>query len=389
VSAAPRRICVVTGGRADYGLLRPLMRLIQAEPALELQVAVTGMHLSPAHGLGVAQIERDGLPISARVEMLLSSDTNVGMAKATGLGVIGFADAFARLRPDLVVVLGDRFEILAAVQASLLLSIPVAHLHGGEASEGAVDESIRHAITKMAHLHFVSAQEYYDRVVQMGEDPAHVFNVGAPGLDNIIEAQLPDRSQLERALKVTLRSPLVVMTYHPVTLSPDGGAIGFTALLDALDGLKDVQVIATRPNADAGGRRIGEQLDAWAAAHSDRAHVFTDLGTTAYLGLVRQADAVVGNSSSGIIEVPALGKPTVNIGPRQQGRLRGPSIIDCVEQVEPIRAALTRALSEDFRKLAARSPSPHGAPGKVSPRIVDVLKTVPLAGLTLKRFHSR
>ena len=376
----------MTGSRAEYGLLHWLMKEVEAHPGLALQVVATGMHLSPEFGSTYRAIESDGLRIDAKVEMLLSSDTPVGVTKSMGLGTIGFADAFDRLRPDIVVVLGDRFEILCAAQAALVARIPVAHLHGGETTEGAVDESIRHAITKMAHLHFTAAPEYRDRVVQMGEDPAHVFDFGPTAVDSVQRLPLLDREALQTQIGFQLGARNLLVTFHPVTLENASSAEQFQALLDALDGLAaDTHLIFTKPNADTDGRVIGELIDGYVRRHPSRAAAYTSLGQLRYLSAMRHADGVVGNSSSGIIEAPILGVPTVNIGDRQKGRARAASVIDCEPDRASITAALERLGSQAFRETAARAGAALGREA-VAPRIAHVLATHPLEGILKKRF---
>lgn len=382
-----RKICVVTGSRAEYGLLFWLMKDINADPELELQVAVTGMHLSPEFGLTVTEIEKNGLPISARVEMLLSSDTASGIAKSVGLGVIGFSDALASLKPDLMVVLGDRFEILAAVQAALIHRIPVAHLHGGELTEGAIDESIRHAITKMSHLHFVAAEPYRQRVIQMGEQPERVHLVGAPGLDFVSRLPLLAKAELEQNLGLRFGELNFLVTYHPATLGDSSPASAFAELLQALDGFPRAHVIMTRPNADTDGRRLIDMIEDFVARRPGRAWEFTSLGQQRYLSVMQQVDVVIGNSSSGLTEAPLMKVSTVNIGTRQGGRLRAPSVIDCAEDAASICLAIEKACSPESRKIAREGVSVYGH-GDASRRILDILRTTPLDGIEIKRFYD-
>jgi UDP-N-acetylglucosamine 2-epimerase (non-hydrolysing)/GDP/UDP-N,N'-diacetylbacillosamine 2-epimerase (hydrolysing) len=371
--SAPRTICVVTGSRADYGLLYWVMKGISSEPALRLQVVATGMHLSPEFGLTYRQIEADGFAIAAKVEMLLSSDTHAGIAKSVGLGVIGFADALGRLKPDLVLVLGDRFEILAAAQAALIAGIPTAHIHGGERSEDAFDESVRHAITKMAQWHFVAAEAYRKRVVQMGEAPETVFNFGAPGLDHLPRLAWLSRAELEKALEMRLGSPLLLVTYHPVTLAGVSPEAAMGELTAALDQFADATIVFTYPNADTGGRVLIRCIDDFVARNPRRAKAFVCLGQQRYLSLMREADVIVGNSSSGLTEAPALRKPAVNVGSRQKGRLKATSVVDCAEERGDIVRAIRVALSPEFRKALPETVSLYGA-GNASDAIVARLK---------------
>ncbi|MBX5437704.1 MAG: UDP-N-acetylglucosamine 2-epimerase (hydrolyzing) [Alicyclobacillaceae bacterium] len=382
-----RKICVITGTRADYGLLYWLMREIQQDEALELQLVVTGMHLSPEFGETCKVIEQDGFPIADKIEILLSSDTAAGMAKAVGLGVIGFADSFRRLQPDVVVLLGDRFEALAAAQTAMMMRIPIAHIHGGERSEGVVDEAIRHSITKMAHYHFVAAEPYRRRVIQLGEHPDRVFNVGAPGLDHIRRMDLLNRSDLERELGWELGDRTFLVTYHPVTLLSEDPEQTAEEILGALDAFEDAHVIITMPNADAGGRSVARLFRAYADRRHDRVLAVTSLGQRRYLSAMKLADVVIGNSSSGLIEAPFLGTPTVNVGNRQAGRLRAASVIDCRGERKEIENAIRTALTADFQALAASATSPYGC-GDASLKIKEYLKTVPLEGVVVKRFFD-
>ena len=381
--AARRRICVVTGSRAEYGLLYWVIRDLQADAEIELQLVATGMHLAPEFGLTYRVIEQDGFRIDERVEMLVSSDTPSGIAKSIGLGVIGFGDAFARLRPDIAVVLGDRYEILAAAQAALVAGIPIAHIAGGDSTEGAYDEAIRHSITKMAHIHFVTNAPAGQRVRQMGEDPASVHIVGSPGIDYISRMRLRTRDELARDLGCAFLPRNLLVTFHPVTLEPGESETQFSALLDALDGLGDgVGLFFTGPNADTGGRRLREMVDGFAASRS-HARVYTSLGQVNYLSLMAQVDAVVGNSSSGLYEAPSLRKAAVNIGDRQKGRLFADSVINCA----PARDAIAAAIAEAFARDCSRTVSPYGD-GHAAERIVAVLKGIAEPrNLLKKRFH--
>jgi len=368
-----RKICVVTGSRAEYGLLYWLMKEIAADPTLELLIVATGMHLSPEFGLTYKQIEADGFAIAAKVEMLLSSDTPVGIAKSMGLGVIGFADAFERLRPDIVVVLGDRFEILAAAQAALVARIPIAHIHGGEISEGAMDESIRHAISKMAQWHFVAAEPYRKRLIQMGEQPTQVFNFGAPGLDHLSQMQWLSRAELEAQLGIVLGQPLFLVTYHPVTLDSAAPQEAMQELMAGLEQFQQATIIWTYPNADTGGRILIKLIDDFVAAHPARSKAFVSLGQQRYLSLMHEANVVIGNSSSGLIETPALKRATINIGDRQKGRLKAATVIDTTERRDDIVRAINLALSGPFRASLAQAESLYGQ-GRVGQQIKETLK---------------
>lgn len=382
-----RKICVVTGTRAEYGLLCRLMQEIQSDGRMELQIIATGAHLSPEFGMTYREIEKAGFVINEKVEMLLSSDTPVGVTKSMGLALVGFADAFARLMPDIVVVLGDRYEILAAAEAAMVANIPIAHIHGGEITAGAIDDSMRHAISKMAQLHFVAAPEYRKRVLQLGENPAHVYEVGAVGIDNIVGMALMPLRELEESLQFPLGDKFFLVTYHPVTIEAARQADALQNLFDALDLFPDYRILITKSNSDAGGREINRRLDEYTAARKERAACYASLGQLRYLSAMKYASAVVGNSSSGLLEAPVLKKPTVNIGSRQQGRLRSPSVIDCAEGKDAIAEALRKAVSAEFRRGLDNMAIPY-ADGKIARRIKDVLRDVELEGLFQKRFFD-
>ena len=382
-----KKICVVTGSRAEYGILSWLIRELADDPQVELQLVVTGMHLMPEFGSTWRAIEADGHAIARKVEVMLASDSAVGMAKSVGLGVLGFADAFDQLQPDVVVVLGDRFEMLAVAQAAFVSGFPVAHISGGEVTEGAIDDAIRHAITKLSLYHFVAADAYRRRVIQLGEEPSRVFDVGDPGLDNIARLQLLDRAACAASIGLDPARPFFLVTYHPVTLGEASLEDGMQALFDALDAFESHQVVITKPNADAGGRRLSAMVDTYAAARPGRVVASTSLGQLRYLSAMRHCDAVVGNSSSGIVEAPAMPRPTVNVGPRQDGRLKASSIIDCPADTDSIRAALAQALSEPFQRALPATRSLYGQ-CDASTRIRQVLKQVPLGRHLPKRFHD-
>lgn len=385
VGAVKRTIAVFTGSRAEYGLLYWLMKDLQSSAHVQLQVIVSGMHLSPEFGETWKQIVEDGFDIDAKVEMLLSSDTPVGTVKSIGVGTLGFADALDRLRPDMLVVLGDRFEALAVVQAALIMRIPVAHLHGGEITEGAYDDAIRHAITKMAYLHFVATEPYRRRVIQMGESPERVFNVGAVGIDHLRRGPKMDFNQLRDSLGFVLKSSYLLVTYHPVTLLDEDPQQSFTALLDALDRFPEQQIILTYPNADNGGRSIIPLLEAYAQSQPERVLAIPSLGFRRYLSAVSMASAVVGNSSSGIIEVPAFGIPTVNIGVRQKGRLAADSVLHCEPTTSSIEQALRQALSKEFEDACKKTVNPYGQ-GNAAEAIMNVLESYD--GTFHKSFHD-
>ena len=381
-----RKICVITGTRAEYGLLRWVMQGINDEPDLTLQVIATGMHLSPEFGLTYREIERDGFIIDRKVEMLTSSDTPVGIAKSMGLGLIGFADALTELKPDLIVVLGDRFEIFSAVSAALVARIPVAHLHGGEATEGLIDEAIRHSITKMSHLHFVAAEEYRKRVIQLGEQPERVFLVGGLGIDNIKRLKLFDREALEASLDFKLGSKNLLITFHPVTLEAATASEQMAQLLLALAELTDTQLIFTMPNADTDGRLMIRMVEEFVAKHTN-ARAYNSLGQLRYLSCVSHVDGVIGNSSSGLAEVPSFRKGTVNIGDRQRGRLQATSVINCEPTLQSIATAFKKLYSTDFQRSLNKVRNPYGE-GGASEKILQIVKSVWLGDLLKKHFYD-
>jgi UDP-hydrolysing UDP-N-acetyl-D-glucosamine 2-epimerase len=383
-----RKIAVVTGTRADYGLLQPLIRELMSRPQFDVETIVTGMHFSSEFGETWRAIEADGIDISHRVEMLSALDTPFGVAQSTGAGVSGMAKVFDSATPDLVIVLGDRFETLAAAQAAFLMGIPVAHIAGGEVTEGAIDDSLRHAITKFSALHFVSAEAYRRRVIQLGEQPTSVFDVGAIGLDNFATLELMTEQELEVFLDFPLGDgPFILCTQHPQTMSRQAVGEFMHPLFVALDQFPDAKIVITRANADAGGRAVNALVDEYASARSDRVKVFASLGQLGYLSALTAATVIVGNSSSGILEAPTAGTPTVNIGDRQKGRLRAPSIVDVENDADAIIRGITQAMAPQMQKLADLKVSPYGSPG-VSRRIADILEASDLARLHAKSFYD-
>jgi UDP-hydrolysing UDP-N-acetyl-D-glucosamine 2-epimerase len=377
------RVVVVTGSRADYGLLKPLLQRIRASETLDLHVVVTGMHLSLEFGETWRAIEADGIPIARKVDMLVSGDGAVSVTKSIGLGVIGFADALEQLKPHIAVVLGDRFEILAAVQACLIARIPVAHIAGGDTTEGAFDESIRHAITKMAHIHFVTSRPARERVRQMGEDPANIHLVGSPGIDAALACALLDRDHLEEALGFRFLSRNLLITFHPATLDPSSQEHQMEEIFRALDRLgPDTGLLFTLPNADTGGRRLMALVRNFVTTRPN-SRAFTSLGQQRYLSLMAQVDVVVGNSSSGLYEAPTFKIPTVNIGNRQKGRLRANSILDCPPEAD----AVFRAIHAAYELDTSSTVSPYGD-GMAAERIAAVLESLKQpSALIQKRFH--
>lgn len=382
-----RRVCFVTGSRADYGHLAPVIAVTQSHPGLTAQIIATGQHLDERFGETWSAILDDGFTIDDKVNLALGNDSPLATAQAVGRGVSALAESLDRLKPDIVVVLGDRFEIFAAAQAALLLNIPLAHIHGGEATEAAVDDAIRHAITKMARLHFCAAAPYAERIKQMGEDPAYVFDVGAPGLDAIQALDYISRDDLAAELAIDLSGPLFVITYHPVTLELEHGAAAVTALIEALKHFPDTAMVFTGVNSDPGNRVISETLTAFVQQDPARRTMVTSLGQQRYLSALREADAVIGNSSSGLIEAPAFSIPTVNIGDRQKGRLRGKSVIDCADEAGAIRDAIAKAMDPVMRDLARTAEAPYGR-GGAADKIVTHLSEVDVAQLRTKPFHD-
>jgi len=381
-----RKICVVTGSRAEYGLLRWVMEGIREQEGLELQVVATGMHLSPQFGSTYEVIEGDGFRIDRKVDTSLTDDTPAGVAKSMGIGLMGMGEALEQLQPHLLLVLGDRFEIFSAVAAALVARIPVAHLHGGERTEGAFDESLRHAITKMSHLHFVATEEYRRRVIQLGEQPDRVFLVGGLGIDSIRRLTLLDRPALEESLGFALGARNLLITFHPVTLEGAAGTDQMEELLAALEPLADTGLIFTMPNADTGGRVFFDMIERFVAGHPN-ARAFTSLGQLRYLSCIRHVDGVVGNSSSGLAEVPSFGKGTINIGDRQRGRLRAESVIDCAPDRESISTALRRLYSPEFQKTLKSVRNPYDN-GDASAKVVSVLRDARLESILKKVFHD-
>ena len=379
-----KRICVVTGSRAEYGLLFWLMKYIDDREEFTLQVIATGMHLSPEFGMTYRDIENDGFIVNKKVEMLLSSDTPVGVTKSIGVGIVGMADALEDLRPDLIVLLGDRFELLAASTAALIRKLPIAHLHGGETTEGAFDEAIRHSITKMSHLHFTATEHYRRRVIQLGEHPSAVFCVGGLGIDNINMLDLLSKSALEEKIGLALGTRNLLVTFHPSTLEHDESSTQFSNLLQALEKLNSTKILFTKTNADTNGRIINQMIDKFVLNNSDRAVAHTSLGQLAYLSALKYVDGVVGNSSSGLIEAPSLGIGTINIGSRQRGRIRATSVIDCEPTCEDILKSLNKMYSQSFNKRLATVVNPYGVGGAAS-QIIEKFRTIDIENIDVKK----
>ena len=381
-----RKICIITGTRAEYGLLRWVLQGIKDDPELGLQIIATGMHLSPEFGLTYQAIERDGFQIDRKVEMLTSSDTPVGIAKSMGLGLIGFADALNELKPDLIVVLGDRFEVFSAVSAALVARIPLAHIHGGESTQGAFDDALRHSITKMSHLHFVAAEAYRQRVIQLGESPERVFLVGGLAMDNLERLEILGKEELECMLDLKFEKKSLLITFHPATLEQGAAANQMEELLAALDQLGDTQLIFTMPNCDTESRILIKMIERF-VGQNPNAHSFISLGEQRYLSCIAQVDGVVGNSSSGLLEVPSFKKGTVNIGARQEGRLMATSVINCDPDREDISRAIRRLYTKEFQEGLQSTINPYGI-GGASEKIIQTLKNYPLSNLLKKRFYD-
>ena len=379
-----KKIAVFTGTRAEYGLLYWLLKDIQAAPDMQLQLIVSGMHLSPEFGNTYHEIEEDGFFIDEKVEILLSSDSAVGVAKSMGLGVLGFTDSLQRLSPDVLIILGDRFEALAAAQTAMIMRIPVLHLHGGEITEGAYDDAIRHAITKLSYLHAVSTDEHKRRVIQLGEHPSRVDNVGALGLDHLKRTKFMSRIELEESLDFHLGPSFFLVTYHPVTLADEPPESSFRELLKALDRFPEYKVIITYPNADDVGRKIIPLIEGYAEANPDRVLAIKSLGQVRYLSALNLCSAVIGNSSSGIIEVPSFYRPTINVGARQKGRMAAPSILNCAPQDDDIAKAITDALSIEESELE-RVINPYGD-GQSCGKVLRMIRSADWSAL--KTFHD-
>ncbi|QCT99157.1 UDP-N-acetylglucosamine 2-epimerase (hydrolyzing) [Campylobacter hyointestinalis subsp. hyointestinalis] len=379
-----KKIMIVTGTRAEYGLLYWLMKEMKSDADLELQVIATGMHLSPEFGLTYKEIKKD-FKIDKKIEMLVSSDSAVGVSKSMGLAMIGFAEAYNELKPDVILILGDRYEIFCAASSAMIARIPIVHLHGGEATEGLIDEAIRHSITKMSHLHFVATDEYARRVIQLGEEPNRVFNVGGMGIENIKRLNLLSRSEFEQSINFKLNKKNILVTFHPVTLEKGAAKEQFKELLNALDELKDTNIIFTKANADMGGKIINQMIDKYSSKNSGKAVSFASLGTLRYLSALKHVDMVVGNSSSGLAEAPSFKIATINIGDRQKGRIKADSIIDCEPNKLSIQKAINKAYTKEFKSVLENTINPYGD-GNASIKIIEVLKKVNLDNILKKKF---
>ncbi|MCK9455426.1 UDP-N-acetylglucosamine 2-epimerase [Sulfurimonas sp.] len=380
-----KKVCVVTGTRAEYGLLYWLLKEIKADNELKLQIIVTGMHLSPEFGLTYKEIEKE-FKIDKKIEMLLSSDTSIGISKSMGLAQISFAEAYDELKPDIAIVLGDRYEIFSAASAAMIARIPIAHLHGGETTEGAFDEAIRHSITKMSHLHFTATDEYKNRVIQLGENPNRVFNVGAMGIENIKRLKLLPKRELEKAIDFKLNKKNVIVTFHPVTLENSTAKEQFKELLEAFNELKETNIIFTKANSDTDGRIINEMIDEY-VSKNDNAVAFASMGALRYLSALRFVDGVVGNSSSGLLEAPSFKIGTINIGDRQKGRIKASSIIDCEPTKEDIKRAFKKLYSKRFQERLPKTQNPYDN-RSASQKIIKEIKKADLNTILKKSFYD-
>jgi len=382
-----KKICVITGTRAEYGLLYWLMKEIEIDSELKLQLIVTGMHLSPEFGLTYKEIEKE-FKIDKKIEMLLSSDSSIGISKSMGLAQISFAEAYEELKPDIIVVLGDRYEIFSAVSSAMIARIPIAHLSGGELTEGAIDDAIRHSITKMSHLHFVATEEYKKRVIQLGENPKYVYNFGEAGLDNITKLSLLSKKEFEESINFKLKKKNLLITYHPTTLDNSNKIVkDFNNILDILDSLEETTLIFTKANSDEGGRKINSMIDKYILSHKDKAIVFTSLGQLRYLSALKYVDAIVGNSSSGIVEAPSFKLATINIGDRQKGRVQATNIINCQPNKASLQNAFKKLYTIEFQKNLEFVTNPYGQ-GNSSKRTKNILKRIDFKDIIRKKFED-
>ena len=382
-----RKICIFTSTRAEWGLQRGVAELIRQSSDLELQLLVSGSHLSQSHGMTVSEIEADGFGVDAKVDILQFNDSPVGICKTMGLAMSGYGEALEQLQPDVLLMLGDRYETFCVAAAAQIVGIAVAHIGGGEITEGAIDEAFRHSITKMSHLHFPCRESYRSRIIQLGESPMRVFNVGALGLENIRKISLMSRSELEESISFKLDQPFFLVTFHPVTLENASAGKQFDNLLEALEQFPEHKIIFTKANADTDGQIVNDRIDEYTAQHSDRCLGITSLGLRRYLSSMKLCDAVVGNSSSGIFEAPAFSIPTVNIGDRQKGRIRTPSIIDCAPGTHEVVDAIQKALDPVFREGLKGFLHPCEQENTAT-KIVEKLQNAELDGALKKHFFD-
>ena len=381
-----RKICIVTGSRAEYGLLYWLIKEVNVDQNLELQLIATGMHLSVEFGLTYKEIEKD-FKINKKIDMHLSSDTSIGISRSMGIAQKSFSEAYNQLKPDIIVVLGDRYEIFSAASAAMVSRIPIAHIHGGEATEGSIDEAIRHCITKMSHLHFTAAEEYSKRVIQLGEHPSKVFKVGGMGIENIKRLKLLSKENLEKKIDFKLNIKNILISFHPVTLEKDTSKKQFLEILEAIDDLKDTNIILTKTNSDMDGKIINSMIDKYVAKNKDKSISITSMGQLNFLSALQHIDFIIGNSSSGLLEAPTFKIGTINIGDRQKGRIKAKSVIDCSPNKKSIKDAIKKVYSTEFQNLLKNVKNPYGD-GCPSQTIVKILNSVSLDDLLKKSFFN-
>ncbi len=381
-----RKVCIITGTRAEYGLLIPLLNEIKNDNTLQLQLIAMGMHLSPEFGLTYKEIEKE-FKIDKKIEILLSSDTPIGISKSMGLVQISLAEALEDLQPDIILILGDRFEIFAAASTAMIAKIPIAHLNGGESTEGLIDEAIRHSITKMSHLHFTATEKYQQKVIQLGENPNYVFNVGEAGLDNILQLSLLSKKEFQNSINYKLDKKSILVTFHPVTLENSTAAEQFKNLLEAVDTLNDTTIIFTKANSDTDGRIINSMIDDYVKINTHKCIGFTSLGQIRYLSALQYIDAVVGNSSSGLVEAPSFKIGTINIGDRQKGRIQSNSVINCKPNTNDICSAFHHLYSDNFQSSLKTVVNPYGN-GGASKKIKDIIKSINLDNILKKSFYN-
>ncbi len=381
-----RKICVVTGSRAEYGLLYWLIKEIETVNDLKLQLIVTGMHLSPNFGLTYKIIEED-FKIDKKIDMNLYSDNSIGISKSMGIAQTSLVKAYKKLKPDIVVVLGDRYEIFSAASAAMISNIPIAHIHGGEITEGSWDNSIRHCISKMAHLHFTATEEYRNRIIQLGEDPKRVFNIGGMGIENIKKLKLLSKNELEKSINFKLKKKNILIAFHPVTLENNTSKKQFQELLNAINDLNDIGIIFTKTNSDLNGNIINQMIDRFTKKNSKNSIAFTSLGQLKYLSALQYVDAIIGNSSSGLLEAPSFKTGAINIGDRQKGRIRGKNVIDCLPNKKSIQKSLVKLYSKNFQMLLKNVKNPYDN-GTSSKKIIRVLRSFKLKGILKKKFYN-
>ena len=381
-----RKICIVTGSRAEYGLLYWLIKEVEADQDFELQLIVTGSHLSSEFGLTYKEIEKD-FKIEKKIDMHLSSDTSEGISKSMGIAQTSFSKAYNKLKPDIVVVLGDRYEVFSAVSSAMISRIPIAHLHGGEATEGVIDEAIRHSITKMSHLHFTAAKEYSKKVIQLGEEPNKVFNVGGAGIENIKRLKLLKKKDFEKSINFKLNIKNILVTYHSVTLEDKTSKKSFQELLDTIDELKNTNIIFTKANSDMDGKVINQMIDQYTKKNLEKSIGVTSLGQLNYLSALKYMDFIIGNSSSGLLEAPSFKIGTINIGDRQNGRLKAKSVVDCLPNKKNMKRAIKKIYSNKFQKILKDVQNPYDN-GCASKKITKVLKKVKLDKILKKKFFN-